>query len=178
MFCVKNPAGEGKKSQIRTSSTRKLSHPSKTLRRSSTKPNVGVLSSCQLLRDHLSICPIRLVYHQPPLSPMFQEEETHRGHGYGLPRPLLRGVRRAGLHPSAAQLGSTLLKCGIMGELCRPGERAGLFLGMRACVSGPRLSVKSNLTASSNLAVLNHTSGAHSRVLSTWLRRRHTRPYV
>lgn len=113
------------------------------------KQNVGVQSCCQLLQDHLSMHPRHLamlgcrffcVYHQPRLSQLFQEEELHQGRGHGTLCPLLRGVRRAGLHPNALQLGFMALQCGIMGELCRPGERAGLFLGMTACVFGPRLS--------------------------------------
>lgn len=88
--------------------------------------------------------------------------------------PPPRGVRRAGPHPNGAQLGSTVLKCGIMGELCKPGERAGLFLGMTACacvcVFGPRQSVKSDLAASLTLAspacCPMRTSGAYAAVFS------------
>lgn len=45
------------------------------------------------------------------------------------------------------------------------GRKSGIVLRDECvCVLGPRLSVKSNLTASLNLVVLNHTSGAHSRL--------------
>lgn len=154
--------------------------------------NGGVQSCCQLLQDHISTQPrhtgeARLPFfgvdHQPLLSRVFQEEELHQGCGHGRLCPLLRGVRRAGPHPNAAQLGCTLLKCGIMGELYRPGEREGLFLGMPACVFGPRSSVKSNLTAHLTVTVpsccLKHTFGACTAVfLLTWLRvRRLSRVY-
>lgn len=117
------------------------------------KQNVGAQSCCQLFQDHLSVHPrhaggarlLVCVYPQPLLSRMFQEEELQQGRGHGRLCPLLRGVRRAGPHPNAAQLGFTVLECGIMGGLCRPGERAGLFLGMTACVFGPRLSSRISL---------------------------------
>lgn len=121
-------------------------------------------------------------YHQPLWSHVFQEEELHQHLLRGL-CPLLRGVRRAGPHPNAAQLGCTLLKRGIMGELCRPGERAGLFLGMTACVFGPRSSVRFNLAARLTLAVpsccVKRAFGACTAVfLLPGLGGRHTGPCV
>lgn len=166
---------EQKKKENKTCSTWKLLHPSKCLCCSLTNRTwapKAAASSFKITSPYTAVTLVVLgcwfVYPQPLLSRMFQEEELQQGRGHGRLCPLLRGVRRAGPHPNAAQLGFTVLECGIMGGLCRPGERAGLFLGMTACVFGPRLSVKSNLTASLTLAVpfrcLKHTSGTCTAV--------------
>lgn len=155
------------------------------------KHNVGVQSCCQLLQDHLSVHPRHAGDARPPALFVFTSSRsgpacsrkrscTRDVDMEGL-RPLPRGVRRAGPRPNAAQLGSTVLKCGIMGELCKPGERAGLFLGMTACVCvrvfGPRQFVKSDLAASSLASPAccpKCTSGAYTAVFSlTWSRVRH-----
>lgn len=166
MFCVKNPAGIKKKvlkqnkQHTETLTSFQKSAPLIDKAERGRLKRLPAASWSPLHAPHSScLPPAALVPHVPgrgnaPGTWIWRDVST----------PPWGQVRRAGLHPSAAQLGSTLLKCGIMGELCRPGERAGLLLWMSACVSGPRLSVKSNLTASLNLVVLSHTSGAHSRV--------------
>lgn len=174
---------EKKRKENRTSSTWKLSHSSKCLRCSSANTTWASKAAASCFEITSPCTPVTLVMRGRPLFFVFtssrsgpacsRKKELHQGRGRGGLCPLPRGVRRAGPHPNGAQLGSTVLKCGIMGELCKLGERAGLFLGMCVCVFGPRLSVKSDLAARLTLAspvcCPKRTSGAFSLTrVSRW----------